>query len=73
MYISVLNFAGDDDAASGVYEDPDDLHYEVLPDQGPSYMQMSEPECKPSSEGERVNQAAENHYVENDYCDPGEL
>ncbi|KAL5247570.1 hypothetical protein ACHWQZ_G019441 [Mnemiopsis leidyi] len=60
---------GDDDAASGVYEDPDDVHYEVLPEVGPSYMQMSEPDCKQTNE--RSNQAAENHYVENDYCNPG--
>ncbi|XP_063693703.1 uncharacterized protein LOC134825457 [Bolinopsis microptera] len=35
----------DDDDASGVYEDPDNMLYEELPD-GPGYMQMAEPNCK---------------------------
>ena len=56
----------DDDDASGVYEDPD-MHYEELPD-GPGYMQMAEPNCKQEVENNQT--VEENHYVENDYCDP---
>ena len=51
-----------------MYEDPDDMHYEVLPE-GPAYMELTEPNCK--QEVENKPAVEENHYVDTDYCEPG--